>query len=383
MTSSPQIESQTARQMVADARRWVIKIGSAVLTENGQGLSTSVIHSLAKDVVDLRKRGCEVILVSSGAVAAGLARLGISERPSALDELQAAAAVGQSSLVQAYEAAFVPEGYLCAQILLSHDDVKSRDRYLNARATLQTLLSQGVIPIVNENDTVVTDEIRFGDNDTLAALVANLIDADALLMLTDQKGLFEADPRTKPDAHLISETDAHNAALDAMVSEGSALGRGGMISKLRAARLAARSGTLSIIADGRDPGSVGEATKGGAVGTLFTTVQKPQPARKQWLASLLYPRGDLVLDEGACRVIKTSGRSLLPVGVRSISGDFSRGDLVRCVNSEGVEIARGLTNYGSEDAQRLLGRSSGDIEAILGFGGEEELIHRDNLITVR
>ena len=372
-----------SRQTVADAHRWVIKIGSAVLTDNGQGLSTDFIRRLADDVVALRGRGCEVILVSSGAVAAGLARLGIPARPSALDELQAAAAVGQSSLVQAYEAAFAPAGYLCAQILLSHDDVKSRDRYLNARATLQTLLSQGVIPIVNENDTVVTDEIRFGDNDTLAALVANLIDADALLMLTDQQGLFDADPRSNPDAVLVSETDAHNASLDPMVSEGSTLGRGGMISKLRAARLAARSGTLSIIADGREARSVSEATQGGVIGTLFTTAQQPQPARKQWLASLLYPQGELVLDEGACRVIMTSGRSLLPVGVTSVSGDFERGDLVRCVNAEGVEMARGLINYGCEDTQKLLGRSSTDIEHILGFGGEEELIHRDNLITVR
>ena len=374
---------EPTRLNVADARRWVIKIGSAVLTDNGQGLSETFIAQLAQDVVSLRERGCEVILVSSGAVAAGLARLGISERPSALDELQAAAAVGQSSLVQAYEAAFAPAGVLCAQILLSHDDVKSRDRYLNARATLQTLLSQGVIPIVNENDTVVTDEIRFGDNDTLAALVANLIDADALLMLTDQQGLFDADPRAHSDAKLVEETDAHNTALDAMVSEGSTLGRGGMVSKLRAARLAARSGTVSIIADGRDPSSVTGATQGLAVGTLFTTAQQPQPARKQWLASLLYPRGELVLDEGACRVITTSGRSLLPVGVKSASGEFTRGDLVRCVTADGEEIARGLINYGSEDAQRLLGRSSTDIEAILGFGGEEELIHRDNLITVR
>ena len=374
---------EKTRQGVADARRWVIKIGSAVLTDNGQGLSEAFIRQLTQDVVSLRARGCEVILVSSGAVAAGLARLGISERPSALDELQAAAAVGQSSLVQAYEAAFAPAGVLCAQILLSHDDVKSRDRYLNARATLQTLLSKGVIPIVNENDTVVTDEIRFGDNDTLAALVANLIDADALLMLTDQQGLFDADPRTHSDAKLVEETDAHNTALDAMVSEGSTLGRGGMVSKLRAARLAARSGTVSIIADGRDPRSVSGATQGLAMGTLFTTAQQPQPARKQWLASLLYPRGELVLDDGACRVITTSGRSLLPVGVKSASGGFTRGDLVRCVNASGEEIARGLINYGSEDAQRLLGRSSADIEAILGYGGEEELIHRDNLITVR
>lgn len=373
----------TTRQGVAEARRWVIKIGSAVLTDNGQGLSETFIQQLAEDVISLRERGYEVILVSSGAVAAGLARLGITERPSALDELQAAAAVGQSSLVQAYEAAFAPADVLCAQILLSHDDVKSRDRYLNARATLKTLLSQGVIPIVNENDTVVTDEIRFGDNDTLAALVANLIDADALLMLTDQQGLFDADPRTHSDATLVGETDAHDTALDAMVSEGSTLGRGGMVSKLRAARLAARSGTVSIIADGRDPNTVSQATTGLAVGTLFTTAQQPQPARKQWLASLLYPRGELVLDEGACRVITTSGRSLLPVGVKSASGEFTRGDLVRCVNSDGEEVARGLINYGTEDAQRLLGRPSADIEAILGFGGEEELIHRDNLITVR
>ena len=382
-SQTQQATIETTRQSVADARRWVIKIGSAVLTNNGQGLSETFIAQLAKDVVSLRARGCEVILVSSGAVAAGLARLGISQRPSALDELQAAAAVGQSSLVQAYEAAFAPAGFLCAQILLSHDDVKSRDRYLNARATLQTLLSQGVIPIVNENDTVVTDEIRFGDNDTLAALVANLIDADALLMLTDQQGLYDADPRAHSDAKLVEETDAHNTALDAMVSEGSTLGRGGMVSKLRAARLAARSGTVSIIADGRDRGSVSGATQGLAVGTLFTTAQQPQPARKQWLASLLYPRGELVLDDGACRVITTSGRSLLPVGVKSASGEFTRGDLVRCVNGDGEEIARGLINYGSEDAQRLLGRSSADIEVILGFGGEEELIHRDNLITVR
>ncbi len=382
-THNPQTADVDARHSVADARRWVVKIGSAVLTDNGQGLSEDFIHRLAGDVVTLRERGCEVILVSSGAVAAGLARLGIRERPSSLDELQAAAAVGQSSLVQAYEAAFAPAGYLCAQILLSHDDVKSRDRYLNARATLKILLTQGVIPIVNENDTVVTDEIRFGDNDTLAALVANLIDADALLMLTDQQGLFDADPRTHSEAQLVSETDAHNMALDAMVSEGSALGRGGMVSKLRAARLAARSGTVSIIADGRDALSVGKATQGANVGTLFTTAQRPQPARKQWLASLMHPQGELVLDDGACRVIRTSGRSLLPVGVKSISGEFVRGDLVRCMSSGGEEVARGLINYSSEDAQKLLGRSSTDIETILGFGGEEELIHRDNLITVR
>jgi len=375
--------SSNARQSLTDARRWVIKIGSAVLTDNGQGLNKASIERLAQSVIALRADGAEVIIVSSGAVAAGLARLNMTMRPSALDQLQAAAAVGQSSLVQAYEAAFAPSGDLCAQILLSHDDVRSRERYLNARATLQTLLSQGVIPIVNENDTVVTDEIRFGDNDTLAALVANLIDADLLVMLTDQAGLFNTDPRATPDAQLITEADAHDTTLDKMVSEGTALGRGGMISKLRAARLAARSGTLAIIADGREPETVRALKRGVSVGTLLTTDKQPQPARKQWLASLLYPKGAVTLDDGAVRGISDLGRSLLPVGVVDVSGDFVRGDLVRCLDAEGQEIARGLCNYSAVEARKLLGRTSTEIESILGFGGDEELIHRDNLITTR
>ena len=375
--------TKSSRHSLTTARRWVLKIGSAILTDNGQGLSHDFITRLAGDVIALREQGREVIIVSSGAVAAGLARLGLETRPSALDELQAAAAVGQSSLVQAYEAAFAPSGYLCAQILLSHDDVKSRDRYLNARATLQTLLDKGVIPIVNENDTVVTDEIRFGDNDTLAALVANLIDADVLLMLTDQQGLFNADPRTAPDATLIQQSDAHDTSLDAMVSEGSALGRGGMVSKLRAARLAARSGALAVIADGREAQVVRHIADGVETGTLFTTEKQPQPARKQWLASLLYPKGQLMLDEGAVRGVCKAGRSLLPVGVTDVAGDFLRGDLVRCIAPNGDEIARGLSNYSAIDARKLLGRASTDIESILGFGGDEELIHRDNLITTR
>jgi glutamate 5-kinase len=375
--------SSNARQSLTDARRWVIKIGSAVLTDNGQGLNKASIERLAQNVIALREDGAEVIIVSSGAVAAGLARLNMTMRPSALDQLQAAAAVGQSSLVQAYEAAFAPSGYLCAQILLSHDDVRSRERYLNARATLQTLLAQGVIPIVNENDTVVTDEIRFGDNDTLAALVANLIDADLLVMLTDQAGLFNTDPRATPDAQLITEADAHDTTLDKMVSEGTALGRGGMISKLRAARLAARSGALAIIADGREPETVRALKRGVSVGTLLTTDKQPQPARKQWLASLLYPKGAVTLDDGAVRGICDLGRSLLPVGVVDVSGDFVRGDLVRCLDNRGQEIARGLCNYSAVETRKLRGRASTEIESILGFGGDEELIHRDNLITTR
>ena len=375
--------SSSSRQSLTHARRWVIKIGSAVLTDNGQALSARFINGLAADVITLRQQGKQVIIVSSGAVAAGLARLNIDTRPTSLDELQAAAAVGQSSLVQAYEQAFSPSGYLCAQILLSHDDVKSRERYLNARATLQKLLMQGVIPIVNENDTVVTDEIRFGDNDTLAALVANLIDADALLMLTDQQGMYDADPRISPTAGLISETDAYDPTLDGMVSEGSTLGRGGMVSKLKAARLASRSGTLAIIADGRRQGVLPDVSAGLPIGTLFTTEKQPEPARKQWLASLLHPRGDLELDAGAVTGVCQQGRSLLPVGVIAVRGEFMRGDLVRCVNSEGQEVARGLSNYGSVDAQKVMGRASAEMEALLGFGGDEELIHRDNLITTR
>ena len=375
--------NSNARQSLTDARRWVIKIGSAVLTDNGQGLNKAFIERLAQSVIALRADGAEVIIVSSGAVAAGLARLNMTMRPSALDQLQAAAAVGQSSLGQAYEAAFAPSGYLCAQILRSHDDVRSRERYLNARATLQTLLSPGFIPIVNENDTVVTDEIRFGNNDTLAALVANLIDADLLVMLTDQAGLFNTDPRATPDAQLITEADAHDTTLDKMVSEGTALGRGGMISKLRAARLAARSGTLAIIADGREPETVRALKRGVSVGTLLTTDKQPQPARKQWQASLLYSKGAVTLDDGAVRGISDLGRSLLPVGVVDVSGDFVRGDLVRCLDAEGQEIARGLCNYSAVEARKLRGRTSTEIESILGFGGDEELIHRDNLITTR
>ena len=374
---------QHDRRRLAAARRWVVKVGSALLTNDGAGLDPTIVQQLADQLAALRARGCDVVLVSSGAIVAGLARLQLTERPHEVHLSQAAAAVGQSALVRAYEESLDPHGVTTAQILLSHADVRARDRYLNARSTLSTLLGMKVLPIVNENDTVVTDEIRFGDNDTLAALVANLIDADALLMLTDQQGLFNADPRTVSNATLIQETDAHDTSLDAMVSEGSTLGRGGMVSKLRAARLAARSGALAVIADGREPQAVRHIADGAITGTLFTTEKQPQPARKQWLASLLYPKGQLVLDAGAVKGVSQAGRSLLPVGVTAVTGDFLRGDLVRCVDPAGEEIARGLSNYSAADAKKLLGRASADIEAILGFGGEEELIHRDNLITTR
>ena len=371
---------QSDRRLLTDARRWVIKVGSALLTNDGRGLDASVVKMLADQLVALRSRGRDVVLVSSGAIVAGLARLNLTERPREVHLSQAAAAVGQSALVRAYEEHLSPHSVTTAQILLSHADVRARDRYLNARSTLSTLLAMNVLPIVNENDTVVTDEIRLGDNDTLAALVANLVDADALLILTDQDGLMDSDPRHAVDAQLIQTADVHDSALDAMAGEGTALGRGGMATKLSAARLAARSGTATIIANGRQPDVIAQIAEGVPLGTFLQTHRRPQSARKQWLASLLHAQGKLVLDDGAVRGVSDQGRSLLPIGVVSVSGDFQRGDLVSCIDSAGRERARGLVNYSSEEARVLAGKGSADIESVLGYRGEEELIHRDNLV---
>ena len=371
---------QSDRRLLTDARRWVIKVGSALLTNDGRGLDASVVKMLADQLVALRSQGRDVVLVSSGAIVAGLARLNLTERPREVHLSQAAAAVGQSALVRAYEEYLSPHSVTTAQILLSHADVRARDRYLNARSTLSTLLAMNVLPIVNENDTVVTDEIRLGDNDTLAALVANLVDADALLILTDQDGLMDSDPRHAVDAQLIRTADVHDSALDAMAGEGSALGRGGMATKLSAARLAARSGTATIIANGRQPDVIAQVAEGVPLGTFLQTHRRPQSARKQWLASLLHAQGKLVLDDGAVRGVSDQGRSLLPIGVVSVSGDFQRGDLVSCIDSAGRERARGLVNYSSEEARALAGKGSADIESVLGYRGEEELIHRDNLV---
>lgn len=370
------------RPAIAAARRWVVKIGSALLTDEGKLLDRGVIDRLVADLALLRQRGCEVVLVSSGAVAAGIVRLGMTARPHDLHTLQAAAAVGQTALVRAYEDALAPHAILSAQILLSHADVRARDRYLNARGTLTTLLSMGVLPIVNENDTVVTDEIRLGDNDTLAALVANLIDADALLILTDQEGLFDRNPREHDDAQLVVEADVSDSALDAMVGGSGAFGRGGMITKLRAARLAARSGAMTVIAQGRIDQVVSAVSRGDAIGTLLSTDRRPQSARKQWLASLMHAKGALVLDAGAVAGVTQMGRSLLPIGVVSVQGEFERGDLVRCVDENGQEIARGLVNYRAAEARLLTRVTSREIEARLGYGGDVEMIHRDNLVQV-
>lgn len=370
------------RTEIAGSRRWVVKVGSALLTDDGRGLDGDMIVSLVDQLARLRAQGCEVVLVSSGAVAAGIVRLGWTARPHLIHELQAAAAVGQSVLVQSYESAFKRHNIATAQVLLVHDDVIARDRYLNARGTLKTLLKLGVVPIVNENDTVVTEEIRFGDNDTLAALVANLIDADVLLLLTDQQGLYREDPRHNAAAELVEQCDVHDPGLDAMAGEGGALGRGGMVTKLRAARLAARSGTQTVIASGRVAGILDSVVAGDNVGTWLRSGKKPQNARKQWLASMVQIPGSVELDDGAVRVLRESGRSLLPVGVRGVCGDFTRGDMVSCRDSEGREIARGLVNYSADETRRIMGSASQDIEGILGYQVDEELIHRDNLVLV-
>lgn len=370
------------RQKIVNAQRWVIKIGSSLLTNNGQGLDTQAIQNWVKQMSQLRAQGVDIILVSSGAVAAGMTRLGWTQRPSSTHELQAAAAVGQMGLVQTYEQAFQQYDLHTAQVLVDHDDLSNRERYLNARATLSTLLKLGVIPVVNENDTVVTDEIRFGDNDTLAALIANLIEADVLLLLTDQLGLYTSDPRFQDDAQLINNVSAADASLDAMVSDGGSLGRGGMITKLRAARLAARSGTPTIIASGKVERVIELLASGEDIGSLLLAEQQPQAARKRWLAGQLQSRGELILDDGAVRVLKQSGRSLLPVGVQSLKGYFTRGDLVICKDKNGLEVARGLVNYNYIEAEKIKGQSSDLIESILGYKNEEEFIHRDNLVLV-
>ncbi|MDR9436091.1 MAG: glutamate 5-kinase [Thiohalophilus sp.] len=371
------------RQQLKTSQRWVIKIGSALLTRDGAGLNREGLDNWVAQMAALVEQGVEIVLVSSGAVAEGMSRLGWKQRPSALHHLQAAAAVGQMGLIQAYESRFARDNLHTAQILLTHDDLTSRKRYLNARSAVRSLLQLGVIPVINENDTVVTDEIRFGDNDTLAALVANLVEADTLIILTDQQGLYDRDPRQHGDATLIDEALVHDESLDAMASDGAgALGRGGMKTKLRAARLASRSGTSTVIASGREEQVLIRLRAGEALGSLLYAEQAPLAARKQWLAGHLQMRGRLELDAGAVRVLQQSGRSLLAVGVRDVSGDFVRGEMVACVNPDGREVARGLVNYNADEVRRIMGEPSEAIESILGYIDEPELIHRDNMVLV-
>jgi glutamate 5-kinase len=373
----------TQRQPLSRARRLVIKIGSALLTNDGRGLDVAVLGDWVDQIAELIKSGVEVVVVSSGAVAEGMSRLGWRVRPQQLHELQAAAAVGQMGLVQTWEAQLKRHNLHSAQILLTHDDLSDRKRYLNARSTLKALLDVDVVPIVNENDTVVTDEIRFGDNDTLGALVANLIEADGLIILTDQLGLYDQDPRQNPDARLIDQRQASDTALDAMAAGGAGvLGRGGMQTKVRAARLAARSGAFTVIVGGRLPSVLSRLRAGEALGTLLLPDQGRIAARKQWLASHLQTRGQLMLDDGAVRVLCQGGRSLLPVGVKSVAGNFRRGEMVSCTDPSGREVARGLVNYDADEARAIAGRSSDRIADVLGYVSDQEMVHRDNLVIV-
>jgi len=371
------------REKVSGARRWVVKIGSALLTADGRGLDQSAMAIWVEQMVALHEAGIELVLVSSGAVAAGMSRLGWQVRPSAIHELQAAAAVGQMGLVQAWESSFARHGRHTAQVLLTHDDLADRKRYLNARTTLRTLIGLGVIPVINENDTVVTDEIRFGDNDTLAALVANLVEADLLVILTDRDGMFDADPRHNPEAALIFEARADDPALDAVAGgTGGALGRGGMQTKLRAARLAARSGAHTMIVGGRIERVLDRLREGERLGTLLAPERGLLAARKQWLAGQLQTRGRLMLDAGAVNALLKDRKSLLPVGVTTVEGNFRRGEMVVCLAPDGREVARGLVNYSAADTRKIAGKSSAAIEALLGYVDERELVHRDNLIVI-
>lgn len=368
------------RQHIKQSRRWVIKIGSALLTDDGRGLDRHMMEGWVRQIASMTKRGYEVVVVSSGAVAAGMTRLGWKQRPKSVHEQQAAAAVGQSILVQAYEQEFQKYNLKTAQVLLDHDDLSNRQRYLNARSTIKTLVGLNVIPIVNENDTVVTDEIRFGDNDTLGALVANLIEADTFCILTDQQGMYDSDPRNNALAKIIHERSAMDTELDSMAGAGGLLGRGGMISKVRAARLAARSGANTIIVGGKIFDVITRVAAGEFLGTLLYASQQPLAARKRWLASNLQPRGELILDRGAVEVLRDKGKSLLPVGVESVVGYFTRGEMIVCKDREGREIARGLVNYSSDETRKIIGQASTEIEKLIGYKDFDELIHRDNLV---
>jgi glutamate 5-kinase len=365
------------------ATRIIIKVGSSLVTNDGRGLDHAAIARWAAQIAALRALGKEVVLVSSGAIAEGMLRLGFEKRPTDIHELQACAAVGQMGLAQIYESSFRAHGLGTAQVLLTHADLADRERYLNARSTLTTLLRLGVVPIINENDTVVTDEIKFGDNDTLGALVANLIEADVLVILTDQHGLFSADPRKDPSATLVAQGRAGDPALEAMAGgAGSSLGRGGMLTKILAAKRAARSGAHTIIAWGRDSDVLTRLAAGEAIGTELRAATGRMTARKQWMTDHLHTAGSVTLDAGAVQKLTREGKSLLPIGVVGVTGEFGRGAVVTCVGEDGVAVARGLCNYSSSEARRIMRKPSAEIERVLGFLEGPELIHRDNLVLL-
>lgn len=374
----------TLSPVLLNARRIVVKVGSSLVTDEGRGLDAEAIGLWCSQLAQLVQDGREVIMVSSGAIAEGMKRLGWSSRPKAIHELQAAAAVGQMGLVQVYESKLRERGIGSAQVLLTHADLADRERYLNARSTLLTLIQLGVVPVINENDTVVNDEIKFGDNDTLGALVANLVEADLLIILTDQKGLFTADPRKDPLATLVQEAQAGDPALEAMAGgAGSSIGRGGMLTKILAAKRAAGSGASTVIAWGREPDALLRLSRGEPIGTLLVAQTAKNQARKQWIADHLQMRGSVTVDAGAVVKVRDEGKSLLPIGMTSVQGEFSRGDVIAVRDDSGLEIARGLANYTSAEARLICGKSSAEFERLLGYTGEPEMLHRTNLVLSR
>ena len=378
--------NKSASNVLRNAKRIVVKVGSSLVTDEGRGLDEAAIGEWCRQISVLMRAqgdtvGREVIMVSSGAIAEGMKRLGWATRPHAIHELQAAAAVGQMGLAQMYETKLREQGLGSAQVLLTHADLADRERYLNARSTLLTLLKLGVVPVINENDTVVTDEIKFGDNDTLGALVANLVEADALVILTDQKGLYTADPRKDPSAQFVHEAKAGDPALEAMAGgAGSSLGRGGMITKILAAKRAAGSGASTVIAWGREPDALLRLVQGQPIGTLLVAQTQKNQARKQWMADHLQLRGAVTVDAGAAAKVRDAGKSLLPIGMTAVEGEFSRGDVIAVRDESGAEIARGLTNYASAEARLICRKPSSEFESLLGYAAEPEMLHRDNLV---
>ncbi len=370
-------------EVIRNARRVVVKVGSSLVTDEGRGLDVAAIHGWCQQMAALVREGRELIMVSSGAIAEGMKRLGWVTRPKQLHELQAAAAVGQMGLAQVYESGLRAQGLHSAQVLLTHADLADRERYLNARSTLLTLLELGVVPVINENDTVVNDEIKFGDNDTLGALVCNLVDADALVILTDQKGLYSADPRRDPNAHLIEQAMAGAANLEQMAGgAGSSIGRGGMITKVLAAKRAAGGGAATVIASGRESNVLLRLAAGEAIGTLLVAATPKLAARKQWMADHLQLRGALTVDDGAIAKLRDEGKSLLPIGVIDVQGEFLRGDVIAVRSAAGGEFARGLANYSAAEARLIARKPSSQIEAMLGYANEPEMIHRTNLVLM-
>ncbi len=369
--------------VLKNARRIVVKVGSSLVTNEGRGVDADAVGAWCVQLAQLVRQGREVVMVSSGAIAEGMKRLGWTSRPKEVHELQAAAAVGQMGLARVYETHLQAQGLGSAQVLLTHADLADRERYLNARSTLLTLLELGVVPVINENDTVVTDEIKFGDNDTLGALVANLVEADALVILTDQRGLYSADPRKNPEARFIDEAEAGTPELERMAGgAGSTVGTGGMITKILAAKRAAGSGASTVIAWGREPDVLPRLAAGESIGTLLVASTAKVAARKQWMADHLQLKGGVVVDEGAAIKLRTEGKSLLPIGVTAVQGEFTRGDVISVRIESGVEIARGLANYSASETRRIARKPSSQIEGVLGYVSETELVHRDNLILM-